>query len=109
MKKSEFFDQVYRLVSEIPMGFVMTYGQIGLILGSPFYGRQVGQAMSHAPTYLKLPCHRVVNSKGCLAPSAVFGGNSEQFKLLLSEGVIFKQNGCVDLKKSIWRRNLVNS
>ena len=81
----------------------MTYGQIGMLLGSPHYARRVGQAMCNAPEYLDLPCHRVVNSKGELAPAHVFGGAEHQRKMLLEEGVFFKPNGCVDLKKSLWR------
>lgn len=103
MRKDEFFNNVYKIVAQIPKGYVMTYGQLAIILGSPYYARRVGQAMYNAPEYLSLPCHRVVNSKGGLGPAYAFGGEGEQYKVLINEGVFFKQNGCVDLKKSIWR------
>ncbi|HBF38323.1 MAG TPA: cysteine methyltransferase [Firmicutes bacterium] len=103
MKKAQFFDDVYEIVAQIPAGKVMTYGQIGLLLGSPHYARQVGQAMFNAPGDLKLPCHRVIHSNGQLAPEYVFGGQARQREMLIDEGVSFKPNGTVELKKSLWR------
>ncbi|HYH02115.1 MAG TPA: methylated-DNA--[protein]-cysteine S-methyltransferase [Bacillota bacterium] len=102
MQKTEFSNCVYEIVAQIPTGKVMTYGQIGMILGSPFYARRVGQAMYNAPEHLDLPCYRVINSKGELAPAHVFGSVERQREILLGEGVSFKPNGCVDLKKSLW-------
>lgn len=103
MKKAEFFNCVYEIVAGIPTGKVMTYGQIAMILGSPNCARQVGQAMYHAPEYLGLPCHRVINSKGELAPEYVFGGRGKQRDILEKEGIVFKENGCIDLKKCLWK------
>ena len=58
---------VYALVRRIPRGRVATYGQIALLLGRPRGGREVGWAMSACadPT---VPCHRVVDRNGRLAP-----------------------------------------
>lgn len=98
MKREEFYSLVYRLVSIIPYGRVTTYGQIALMLGMPQYARLVGHALHSAPGYLELPCHRVVNSAGRLVP-----GWNEQRALLSNEGVYFKENDNVDLKRSIWR------
>jgi methylated-DNA-protein-cysteine methyltransferase related protein len=101
LRRSEFFDNVYRIVAKIPAGKVMTYGQIAVILGEPHGARRVGQAMYNTPEYLDIPAHRVVNSKGMLAPAYVFGGIGKQREILEREGVLFKQNDCVNLKKSI--------
>lgn len=102
MSKNKFYDNVYEIVARIPKGKVMTYGQIGFMLGSRYYARRVGRAL--ADTRDKgLPCHRVVNGKGELAPSHVFGGEGKQRVMLEEEGVYFKSNGCVDIKKSLWR------
>lgn len=103
LKKNEFFVNVYKIVAQIPKGNVMTYGQLAVMLGSPYYARRVGQAMRNTPEYLKLPCHRVVNSSGGLAPVYAFGGEEEQRRILMDEGVHFKSSGRIDLKKSIWR------
>lgn len=102
MEKKEFYEAVYKIIGQIPKGKVMTYGQIGLILGSKYYARRVGQAMKNIPKDINIPCHRVINSKGGLAPAHVFGGKNRQAGILMDEGVVFKENGSVNLKKSIW-------
>ena len=102
MKQTEFFNSVYEIVAKIPEGKVMTYGQIAALLGAPNCARRVGQAMYNMPGYLNIPAHRVVNSQGGLAPPYAFGGDGIQRMMLEVEGVLFKQNGRVDLKKSIF-------
>ena len=89
--KADFYMEVYNIVKEIPEGNVVTYGQLAKL------ARRVGKAMFNAPRELNLPCHRVVNSQGRLAPNW-----TEQRELLEKEGIAFKKNGCVDLKKHIW-------
>ena len=98
MKNIKLYQQIYKIVAEIPKGAVMTYGQIARSLGNPGWARLVGQAMFHASG--DIPCHRVLNSKGEMSPEYAFGGQDIQRKMLKDEGVIFKPNGCVDLKKS---------
>jgi methylated-DNA-protein-cysteine methyltransferase related protein len=91
-----FFHQIYQIVKQIPKGKVMTYGQIAKILGTPD-ARRVGWAL-HANSDPLVPCHRVVNKAGRLAPKFAFGGEDEQKKRLEKEGIIVKENR-VDLKK----------
>lgn len=98
MQTKQFYLRVYQIVQEIPRGRVASYGQIALMLGMPRRSRLVGRALSHAPASLNLPCHRVVNSKGRLVPYW-----DEQKTLLLQEGVTFKNDVCVDLKKHLWQ------
>ena len=57
----------------------------------------VGKVLSMAEFYGKYPCHRVVNHAGRTAP-----GWREQRELLEDEGVEFKANGCVDMKRHQW-------
>ncbi len=90
--------QILSVVSCIPLGSVATYGQIAQLIGRERNARLVGRVLSQAGLYGKYPCHRVVNSAGCLAPAW-----EEQRHLLWAEGVTFKTNGCVDLKKHQWR------
>lgn len=92
-----FQQDVYSVVAAIPAGCVMTYGQIAYLVGKPQCSRMVGHAMHNVPENSHLPCHRVVNSQGRLVP-----GWTEQRTLLENEGVRFKANGCVDMKKSQW-------
>lgn len=93
----EFLFEIYSVVSEIPMGNVAYYGQIARLAGYDKNFRLVGKALSLADNYGSYPCHRVVNSTGRLVP-----GWKEQRELLTSEGVVFKDNGKVDLKKCLW-------
>ena len=97
MDKDTFQQEVYNVVSAIPQGRVVTYGQIAYLIGKPLCSRMVGQAIHNVPSELHLPCHRVVNSQGRLAPCW-----EEQRILLEEEGVKFKPNGCVDMKASQW-------
>ena len=90
--------QILSVVSCIPLGSVATYGQIAQLIGRERNARLVGRVLSQAGLYGKYPCHRVVNSAGCLAPAW-----EEQRHLLWAEGVTFKTNGCVDLKKHQWK------
>ena len=97
MNKFDFNKVVYDIVKEIPFGKVLTYGQIARLAGKPQCSRMVGQAMHNVPANECIPCHRVVNSTGRLAP-----GWLDQRKLLESEGVVFKKNGCIDIRSYRW-------
>lgn len=94
MKEINFNEKVYEVVSKIPCGKVVTYGQIALILRVPRSARRVGYALHFAPA--GVPCHRVVNCVGRLAPGFI-----QQRKLLESEGIKFTESGHVDLKHFI--------
>lgn len=94
----EFLYQVFAIVEEIPFGTVATYGQIARLSGYDKNARLVGKALSLSEYFGKYPCHRVVSSQGRCAP-----GWFEQKDLLTQEGITFKENGCVDLKKHQWK------
>ena len=94
----EFLYQVFAIVEEIPLGTVATYGQIAGLSGHDKNARLVGKALSLSEYFGKYPCHRVVSSQGRCAP-----GWFEQKDLLTQEGITFKENGCVDLKKHQWK------
>lgn len=98
-----FFEQVYEIVKLIPVGMVATYGQIAVLLGKPRSARVVGWAMQSAPAELHLPCHRVVNRLGEMSPEHVFGGKDIQRHMLKIEGISFKKDGCIDMKKHLWK------
>lgn len=93
MNKIIFFNQVYDVVKKIPKGKVMSYGQIGAVLGSPYYARKVGQAMSCIPSTIDIPWQRVIKSSGHLPETSFF---EEQKRLLLDEGVRFSSERKVD-------------
>lgn len=97
-----FYSRVYETVKKIPKGKVATYGQIAMLLGSPRASRVVGYALHKNPIFGVIPCHRVVNRFGGLAPSFAFGGEDEQKRLLINEGIEFTSDNKVNLKKHLW-------
>lgn len=98
-----FFARIYRLVAKIPAGRVATYGQIAALAGSPRAARQVGYAMARAKAEWQLPCHRVVNKLGALAPEHAFDSPDWQRFLLQQEGITFLENGRINLKRHLWQ------
>ena len=89
--------EILSVVEEIPEGCVATYGQIARLTGREKNARLVGRVLSMAEYYGRYPCHRVVNHAGRTAP-----GWPEQRALLEDEGVTFKPDGHVDLKRHRW-------
>lgn len=94
--------KIYDIIADIPKGTVATYGQIAWMAGIPQAPRVVGYVVSNAPSGLKLAFHRVVNSKGKMAPDHVFGGEKIQRAMLEKEGVLFLKNGCIDMERCRW-------
>lgn len=97
-----FYEKVYKAVSEIPRGKVATYGQIARMCASPRASRIVGGALHKNPLPGVIPCHRVVNRFGGLAPDFAFGGKDAQKALLNAEGVFVDENYTVELEKHLW-------
>ena len=89
--------EILSAVDEIPCGRVASYGQIARLIGRDRNSRLVGKVLSLSQFYGDYPCHRVVNHAGRTAP-----GWHEQRQLLEDEGVEFKGNGCVDMKRFQW-------
>lgn len=92
----DFEQAIYTAVARIPKGKVASYGQLAVLAGGPQWARKAGRAMKNAPAHL--PCHRVVNSAGRLVP-----GWAQQRSLLENEGIVFRPNGCVDLRRCRWQ------
>jgi len=91
----DFRQAVYAIADAVPKSKVTTYGDIARMMGIPQCSRLVGRALHLAPS--GHPCHRVVNANGRTVP-----GWQEQISLLKADGVIFKANGCVDMKACRW-------
>ena len=90
--------RIYEAVKKIPKGHVATYGQIAEMAGEPKMARAVGNALHKNPAPENIPCFRVVNSKGELSGAFAFGGENEQARRLIQDGVEVV-DGKVDLKK----------
>lgn len=93
-----FQQRVLDLVARIPAGRVVTYGQIAAALGEPGKARMVGWAMHACPE--GMPWYRVLNSQG---RSSLTGEGLElQRRLLAAEGIVFDEQGRVDLDLYSW-------
>ena len=73
-----FYEKVYDIVAQIPKGTVTTYGCIAMRLGNIRLSRLVGNALHANIDSVNIPCHRVVNREGKLAPMYVLGGIDAQ-------------------------------
>jgi len=98
---NSFTESVKSLIKKIPKRKVATYGHIATLAGSPRAARQVVRILHSSSRKDKLPWHRVVNSKGkiSLKPDQ---GYELQRSLLEDEGVVFDDNGAIDLDRYLW-------
>ena len=98
--KSDFFERVYQVVSQIPRGKVLSYGQVARLAGKARACRAVGWALHRNPhPGEQIPCHRVVYQDGRLSPAFAFGGEQVQKRLLEAEGITFTPDGRVDMAR----------
>ncbi|MCP4186271.1 MAG: methylated-DNA--[protein]-cysteine S-methyltransferase [Gammaproteobacteria bacterium] len=102
----EFDQKVWSVVSSIPGGQVMGYGEVARAAGFPRYSRMVSSAMSRSPE--PLPWYRVVKSDRTLAFEQGSESYREQAQLLKQEGVRFEGKKIVaqprgdNLDKILW-------
>ncbi|MCR4615552.1 MAG: MGMT family protein [Clostridiales bacterium] len=96
------FEKIYEIVKQIPRGKVCTYGTVAVMAGDPGLSRVVGYALHSNPDNSLIPCHRVVNRFGEVSSAFAFGGANAQTLMLEAEGIVFDENGRVDLKKYLW-------
>ena len=87
---SEFQQQVWRILTEIPYGELTTYGKIAKEVAqrmgkARMSAQAVGGAVGHNPISIIIPCHRVVGANGSL--TGYGGGIEKKIKLLEHEEV----------------------
>ena len=83
------YRNVWKVVSEIPSGHVLTYGEVARLAGLPGAARRVSQALRRAPRSMNLPWHRVINSQGKISFPEDSSGWVRQKDMLEAEGVVF--------------------
>ncbi len=104
MTNSSFFEKVYEVVRQIPVGKVTSYGAIAKAIGSPQASRMVGWAMNNAHNKQEwIPAHRVVNKNGLLTGKHHFGGTNTMQELLESEGIIVHNNKIENFHNVFWK------
>ncbi len=102
---SNFADRVNHIVSQIPEGQVMTYGQIAAICGNARAARIVGGIAHFGDP--NLPWQRVVNKQGGLARGYP-GGMEGHRQVLLQEGIKVSEDFKVDIEGLLWRPHIDN-
>ena len=86
----EFRQTVWKMLTEIPDGEVITYGELAKKIAEQrgiekMSARAVGGAVGHNPISIIIPCHRVVGANGNL--TGFSGGIQMKLQLLQHEGV----------------------
>ena len=81
-------EEIWRLVTEVPHGSVVTYGDIAQALRPPCNPRFVGWALRRAHPGLGLPWHRVLAAGGRIALTGQPA--LEQRLRLQAEGIRFR-------------------
>jgi len=94
----DLYEEMYKLVKQIPRGMVSTYGCIARALGDIRAARAVGIMLNQNP-YKEVPCYRVVYSDGGIGGYAT--GVEKKIALLKKDGIEIR-DGKIDLKKYLF-------
>ena len=94
--QKKFDPAIWKAVSQIKLGRVMSYGEIALAAGFPRHARMVSKAMSRSPS--ALPWHRVVRSNRTLAFEVGSDAYKKQASLLKKEGVKIKNGKVIPVR-----------
>jgi methylated-DNA-protein-cysteine methyltransferase-like protein len=101
--KTNFFEDVFDVVRQIPKGRVTNYGSIAKFLGTGLSSRMVGWAMNASHMIKpRVPAHRVVNRNGILTGKHHFATPTTMQTLLEKEGVEIKNDKVVEFKDRFW-------
>lgn len=63
---TDFQKRVWEVLTEIPYGNTLSYGDVAERLGGKRYSRAVGGAVNKNPVLIAIPCHRVIGADGKL-------------------------------------------
>ena len=105
MKKSgngPFSARVKRIIKSVPRGKVATYGQVAALAGNIRAAQQVAWILHSSSDKHNLPWHRIINSRGGISLKPLHGFEIQK-ELLRNEGVVFAENGTIDLTRYLWR------
>ena len=78
--------KVWKILSEIPYGETVTYGEIAQKISPTMSAQAVGGAVGHNPISILIPCHRVLGADGKLTGYA--GGIDKKIELLKIENIL---------------------
>ena len=94
--------RIWQVVALIPSGKVATYGDVARQAGMPGAARRVGMALRRLPADTRIPWHRVINAQGRISLPEGSASQLTQRERLEAEGILFKVNGSVDLRRFGW-------
>ena len=78
---TDFQQQVWRALCDIPYGHTWSYGELARHIGRPGASRAVGLANGRNPISIIIPCHRVIGASGSMTG---YGGGIERKQWLLA-------------------------
>lgn len=93
---SELTEKIIQVILDIPPGKVMTYSGVARAAGHPGGARQVSWTIHSCTKKYNLPWFRVINAKGRISLKEG-DGYEIQRGLLEDEGVVFRDDGSIDL------------
>jgi len=97
---SSFKQRVLKIISVIPKGKVMSYGQVAAMAGSLRAARQVGGILRHYEGSEEFPWWRVVNNAGRISIKGNFIATPAfQKQMLEGEGVVVDKDYSLDMEK----------
>lgn len=82
-------EMLFLALAQIPVGRVISYGELARRAGMPNGARMVGRILSELPEGSGLPWHRVINAQGKLSFPLDSRAYCTQKSLLMQEGVEF--------------------
>ena len=85
LQGSEFRQKVWKILTEIPYGESITYGEIASRISPEMSAQAVGGAVGHNPISVIVPCHRVVGANGKITGYAA--GIDRKLELLRLEKI----------------------
>jgi methylated-DNA-[protein]-cysteine S-methyltransferase len=80
LEGTDFQQQVWAGLRDIPYGQTWSYGELAAHIGRPGASRAVGLANGRNPIGIIVPCHRVIGADGSLTG---YGGGLDRKRLLL--------------------------
>ncbi|WP_286915446.1 bifunctional helix-turn-helix domain-containing protein/methylated-DNA--[protein]-cysteine S-methyltransferase [Flavobacterium sp. UBA4197] len=93
LKGTDFQLKVWETLLKVPMGQLVTYGDIARAINRPKASRAVGTAIGNNPVAFLIPCHRVIQATGVIGEyhwgsarkKAIIGWEASQADILISE------------------------
>ncbi|MHB1493565.1 MAG: endonuclease V [Thermoplasmataceae archaeon] len=98
----DFYDYLYKLLQQIPEGFVTTYGALASALGDIRASRAVGTMLSENESGDIYPCYKVVYSNGEVGNYTHPLGPAEKKRRLEADGVKISRNRIENFERSLF-------